>query len=154
MNWFTKLFSGGVTELVSSVGDTIDKLVTSDEERLQLKNELSKQMDDFRKSQMSHIENLEKEVSDRHKVDMASDSWLSKNVRPLMLIFTVVVTMMFAWVTTFSELTEVQTQTLMGWLPLLQNLLLGFVSFYVGGRSIEKFSHIRKGTNKKDNKNE
>ena len=152
MSWFTKLFSGGVTELVSSVGDTIDKLVTSDEERMQLKNELSQQVNDFRKSQMSHIENMEKEVSDRHKADMASDSWLSKNVRPIMLIFTIVTTMVFAWVTTFADLTEMQVNTLNGWLPLLQNVLLGFVSFYVGGRSLEKFNHIRHNPKHKENK--
>ena len=152
MSWFTKLFSGGVTELVSSVGDTIDKLVTSDEERMQLKNELSQQVNDFRKSQMSHIENMEKEVSDRHKADMASDSWLSKNVRPIMLIFTIVTTMVFAWATTFADLTEMQVNTLNGWLPLLQNVLLGFVSFYVGGRSFEKFNHIRHNPKHKENK--
>ena len=152
MSWFTKLFSGGVTELVSSVGDTIDKLVTSDEERMQLKNELSQQVNDFRKSQMSHIENMEKEVSDRHKADMASDSWLSKNVRPIMLIFTIVTTMVFAWATTFADLTEMQVNTLNGWLPLLQNVLLGFVSFYVGGRSLEKFNHIRHNPKHKENK--
>lgn len=149
MSWFTKLFSGGVSELVNSVGDTIDKLVTSDEERLTLKNELSKQMDEFKQSQMSHIENMEQQVSDRHKSDMASDSWLSKNVRPLMLIFIMVTTMLFAWFTTFADLTQMQIDTLEGWLPLLQNVLLGFVSFYVGGRSLEKFNHIK---NKKDNK--
>ena len=152
MSWFTKLFSGGVTELVSSVGDTIDKLVTSDEERMQLKNELSQQVNDFRKSQMSHIENMEKEVSDRHKADMASDSWLSKNVRPIMLIFTIVTTMVFAWTTTFADLTEMQVNTLNGWLPLLQNVLLGFVSFYVGGRSLEKFNHIRHNPKHKETK--
>ena len=152
MSWFTKLFSGGVTELVSSVGDTIDKLVTSDEERMQLKNELSQQVNDFRKSQMSHIENMEKEVSDRHKADMASDSWLSKNVRPIMLIFTIATTMVFAWATTFADLTEMQVNTLNGWLPLLQNVLLGFVSFYVGGRSFEKFNHIRHNPKHKETK--
>ena len=143
MSWFTKLFSGGVTELVSSVGDAIDKNVTSDKERMQLKNELSQQVNDFRKSQMTHIESMEKQSSDRHKADMASDSWLSKNVRPIMLIFVMVTTMCFAWVTTFSGLTELQIQTLNGWLPLLQSVLLGFVSFYVGGRSLEKFNHIK-----------
>ena len=152
MSWFTKLFSGGVTELVSSVGDTIDKLVTSDEERMQLKNELSQQVNDFRKSQMSHIESMEKQVSDRHKADMASDSWLSKNVRPIMLIFIMVTTMVFAWATTFADLTEMQVATLNGWLPLLQNVLLGFVSFYVGGRSLEKFNHIRHNPKHKENK--
>ena len=152
MSRFTKLFSGGVTELVMGIGDTIDKLVTSDEERMKLKNELSQQVSDFKKSQMQHVENMEKEVSDRHKADMASDSWLSKNVRPLMLIFTISTTMVFAWATTFADLTELQINTLNGWLPLLQNVLLGFVSFYVGGRSFEKFNHIRHNPKHKENK--
>ena len=42
MGWFQSLISGGVNKVVDSVGTAIDKLVTSDEEKLQLHNELAK----------------------------------------------------------------------------------------------------------------
>ncbi len=42
MSWFTNIFSSGVSGVIDSVGTAIDKLVTSDEEKMQLKNELIK----------------------------------------------------------------------------------------------------------------
>ena len=53
------------TKLIDSIGDSIDKNIESGEERQQ-------------------------SLTDRHKVDMSSDSWLSKNIRPLTLIFLMV----------------------------------------------------------------
>lgn len=47
MSWFTDLFSSGVAEVVDSVGNTIDKLVTSDEERGALKVEITKEINRF-----------------------------------------------------------------------------------------------------------
>lgn len=138
-NWFTSIFSSGASTLVDSVGSAIDNLVTSDEERLKLKNELSGQINNFKTEQMKHVTSLEEQISDRHAADMKSDSWLSKNVRPLTLVFLTTATVILAYVTTFSDLTTLQVETLKGWLPLLQVLLVTAFSFYFGGRSIEKF---------------
>lgn len=138
-NWFTSLFSSGASKLVSSVGSAIDSLVTSDEERLTLKNELNKQIDEFKETQMSHVENLEKQISERHANDMKSDSWLSKNIRPITLAFLTVATVLFMYFTTFMNLDPNQLTALQSWQPLLQVLLVTTFSFYFGGRSIEKF---------------
>lgn len=146
MSWITNLFSSGTSELVTSLGNAVDSLVTSDEERLTLKNALSAQVDDFKIKQMSHVENLEQEISDRHSSDMKSDSWLSKNVRPLALVFLTIATVLLAYITTFSNLTATQVTTLSGWLPLLQVLLVTSYSFYFGGRSIEKFAGRKDAT--------
>lgn len=142
MSWFTDLFSSGVSEVVTSVGDTIDKLVTSDEEKLTLKNELQTIMNDFEEKQLTHIESMEQQVTDRHKVDMQSDSWLSKNVRPLTLIFLTVTTVLLAYFTIFADLTTQQTTALDSWLPLFQTLLVTAYSFMYGGRVIEKVKGV------------
>jgi len=143
-NWFTNLFSSGVDKVVGSVGKAIDDLVTSDEERLQLKNALQKEMNGFKTSQMSHVENLEQQITDRHKTDMSSDSWLSKNIRPLALAFMTGATVLLAYLTIFAELTTGQVSALEAWLPLLTNLLMLIYGFYFGSRGIEKVVQMRK----------
>ena len=138
-NWFTNLFSSGVDKVVGSVGKAIDDLVTSDEERLQLKNALQKEMNGFKTSQMSHVENLEQQITDRHKTDMSSDSWLSKNIRPITLAFLTGTTVLLAYLTIFVPLEPQQLEALKSWQPLLQVLLVSAYTFYFGGRTIEKF---------------
>lgn len=138
-NWFTSLFSSGVEKVVGSVGDAIDKLVTSDEERLQLKNALQEEMNDFKRSQMDHVESLEQQITDRHSNDMKSDSWMSKNIRPLTLAFLTLTTVLLAYLTIFVPLAPEQLVALKSWQPLLQVLLVSAYTFYFGGRTIEKF---------------
>jgi hypothetical protein len=77
MNVLKKIFSAGASTVIDSVGSAVDRLVTSDEERLSLKNELA---------------NFDTEITNRHAADMASDSWLSKNIRPLTLAFLMIST--------------------------------------------------------------
>jgi len=71
-----KLFSGGAADLVKSVGGVIDDLHTSKEEKL----EAEKQIKDMI---MGYEAEMQKQVTERWKLDMNSDSWLSKNIRPL-----------------------------------------------------------------------
>jgi cation transport ATPase len=140
-NWFTNFFSSGIDKVVSSVGDAIDNLVTSDEERLQLRNAFEKEMNELKKSQMDHVENLEKQITDRHSNDMKSDNWLSKSIRPLTLAFMTVATVVFMYATTFMNLSVDQLRALESWQPLLQVLLVTTYSFYFGGRTLEKFKN-------------
>lgn len=147
MSFFSSIgsfFTGGFSSAIEAIGDAIDKNVTSDEERLVLKNELQREMNNFKSRTLDHIESMDKEISERHKNDMQSDSWLSKNVRPLVLVVLTATTMGFAYATTFADLTELQIRTLEGWLPLLQSLLLAAYTFYFGGRSFEKYKGVSK----------
>lgn len=147
MNWFTSLFSSGVDKVIDSVGSAVDELVTSDEERLTLKNELNRQMNEFAKEQLSHAENLEQQITDRHKADMTSDSWLSKNIRPLTLAFLTGTTVLLAYTTIFIPLDPAQIDALKSWLPLLQALLMSTYIFYFGGRTYEKVKGFVTKTN-------
>ena len=80
MSIFTKIFSSGATELVKGVGGVIDNLHTSKEEKLAAEQKIKELISNY------EVE-MEKTITDRWKADMNSDSWLAKNVRPLVLIF-------------------------------------------------------------------
>jgi len=82
-----KLFSGGAAELVKGVGGVIDNLHTSDEERLQAEAKIKELIANY------EVE-MEKNITSRWEADLKSDSWLSKNVRPMVLIFLIVCTML------------------------------------------------------------
>lgn len=144
------MFTGSISELVDKTGAAIDRLVTSDEERLALANELQKIANDAQKESNRAIEALEAEVTERHKNDMASDSWLSKNIRPLTLIFLTVAVTLLAYITVFD--TELNTKALEMWIDLFSALLLLVYGFYFGSRGIEKIMDMvtsRKGKSDK-----
>ena len=77
---------------------------------------------------------MEKEISSRWNADMKSDSWLSKNVRPLVLVFLVVSTVLMIFIDagTISFVVEPK------WTDLLQLVLITVIGAYFGGRSLEK----------------
>ena len=83
----SKLFSGGAADLVKGVGGVIDNLHTSAEEKLEAERKIKELVANYQ------IE-MEKNITSRWEADLKSDSWLSKNVRPMVLIFLIVCTML------------------------------------------------------------
>ena len=133
-------FSGSAGTIIEKTGEAIDRLVTSDEERLILKNEMAKIVNDEIKENHRHIEALESEVTSRHLADMKSDSWLSKNIRPLTLIFLTVAVVALAYLTVFKA--DVNPEALEMWIGLFTGLLMLVYGFYFGSRGIEKVMSI------------
>jgi hypothetical protein len=127
MSILSKIFSSGATELVKGVGDVIDNLHTSKEEKLAAELKIKELISNY------EIE-MEKNITSRWEVDMKSDSWLSKNVRPMVLIFLVVCTMLMIFIDagTINFLVEEK------WTDLLQIVLITVIGAYFGGRSFEK----------------
>jgi len=121
------IFGGGAEKLVESVGGVLDNLSTSKEEKLEAKRKIKELM-------VSHQVEVEKNVSERWKADMNSDSWLSKNVRPLVLVFTIACTMLLVFIDSGSIKFQVESQ----WVDLLQLTLITIIGAYFGGRSVEK----------------
>jgi hypothetical protein len=80
-----------------------------------------------------------REVSSRWSSDMKSDSWLSKNVRPLVMIFLTV--SMAAFIVTDSSTDGFDVKE--DWISLLSSLLLLVYGAYFGGRSLEKIQKMR-----------
>ena len=122
-----KIFSGGAADLVKGVGSVIDNLHTSAEEKLAAENKIKELIANY------EVE-MEKNITSRWKADMNSDSWLSKNVRPLVLIFLVVCTMLII----FIDAGKLQFNVKDSYIDLLQLVLITVIGAYFGGRSFEK----------------
>ena len=121
------LLSGGAAELIKGVGGVIDNLHTSKEEKLAAEQKVKELISSY------EIE-MEKNITERWKMDMASDSWLSKNIRPLVLIFLVVSTVLLVFIDAGVIAFEVKAS----WVDLLQLVLITVIGAYFGGRSLEK----------------
>ena len=80
------------------------------------------------------------EVSKRWSSDMSSDSWLSKNVRPMMLIFLTVST----WLLILMDSLNIDFGVSTEWIGLLKSLLITVFISYYGSRGIEKYQYISK----------
>ena len=79
-------------------------------------------------------------VTERWSSDMASDSYLSKNVRPLSLIFLTIATVVLIYLDSFNAEVVVPSE----WIELLKSLLLGIYIAYFGSRGLEKYKAIGK----------
>ncbi len=80
------------------------------------------------------------EVSKRWSSDMSSDSWLSKNTRPMMLIFLTIST----WVLILMDSLAIDFGVSTQWIDLLKSLLITVYVAYFGSRGIEKYQYISK----------
>ena len=127
MGVLNKLFSGGASKLVESVGGVLDNVITTKDEKLEAKRKLKELI-------LSHEAEMEKNITDRWSADMNSDSWLSKNVRPMTLIFLVVSTVLMI----FIDAGTIQFTVEEKWTDLLQLVLITVIGAYFGGRSLEK----------------
>ena len=126
-NILGKIFSAGASELVKNVGGVIDNLHTSKEEKLEAEQKIQQLISD-------HEAKMEQNITDRWSVDMKSDSWLSKNVRPMVLIFLVLSTVLMI----FIDAGTIQFTVEEKWTDLLQLVLITVIGAYFGGRSLEK----------------
>jgi hypothetical protein len=122
-----KILSGGAAELVKGVGGIIDNLHTSKEEKLAAELKIKEMI-------MGYEAEMQKQVTERWKMDMNSDSWLSKNIRPLVLVFLVVATVLLIFIDAGVISFKVEDK----WTDLLQLVLITVIGAYFGGRSLEK----------------
>ena len=122
-----KIFSGGAAELIKGVGGVIDNLHTSAEEKLEAERKIKELIANY------EVE-MEKNITSRWEADLKSDSWLSKNVRPLVLIFLIVCTMLLIFIDAGALKFEFKSS----WVDLLQLVLITVIGAYFGGRSFEK----------------
>jgi len=123
----SKILSGGAVNLVKKVGGVIDNLHTSAEEKLAAEAKIKDMI-------MGYEAEMQKQVTERWRLDMNSDSWLSKNIRPLVLIFLVVCTMLLI----FIDAGKINFNVKDSYVDLLQLVLITVIGAYFGGRSLEK----------------
>jgi len=138
-NFITRLFSSGATKLVEGIGGVLDELITSKDEKLAAELKIKELI-------AKHEVEMETEITSRWASDMNSDSWLSKNVRPMVLIFLVVSTVILV----FIDAGVIEFIVEDKWVDLLQLVLITVIGAYFGGRSMEKVNNNKK--NRKDEK--
>jgi len=124
MGIFKKLL--GTDKVIDSVGEIIDGVVTNKEEKLNAKAKIKEIMNSYK------IE-LEKNITARWEAD-ANGNVLTRSVRPLVLIFCIVCTMLLVFIDSGSIEFEVASK----WTDLLTMVLITIVGSYFGGRSFEK----------------
>jgi hypothetical protein len=127
MSILSQIFSSGAEGLVKGVGEVIDNLTTSKEEKLAAELKVKELIANYETE-------IEKNITARWDVDMKSDSWLSKNVRPMVLIFLVICTMLMIFIDAGTINFNVEEK----WTDLLQIVLITVIGAYFGGRSFEK----------------
>jgi len=113
--------------VVDRLGGLVDRFVRTKDEKAEFEKEMTEIL-------MEMEAEMEKNVTERWNADMASDSWLSKNVRPLVLVFLIVNTMILI----FIEAGVVAFNVKQEWISLLQLILTTVIASYFGGRSYEK----------------
>ncbi len=124
MKKLLSLLTGG---LIKDVGNVIDKLTTTDEERLAAKQKIQELLE-------KADQDAQTQITERWKLDMQSDSFLSKNIRPLVLIYLTVIFTALAFfdgnIGGFAVAEE--------YIPIFQSLLITVYGAYFVGRTWEK----------------
>lgn len=132
--------------LLNIGGKLVDKLIPDPQAKAVAQLELAKLAQSGELAVMANETELFKleqnNLTDRHKADMSSDSWLSKNIRPATLIFILVTYAIFGLMSAWDiEVNEPYVELLGQWGMLI-------MSFYFGGRTLEKIIDIRAKSNK------
>ena len=130
-----------LTALLEVGGKLIDKLIPDPQAKAKAQLDLAKMAQDGELAKMANDTELYKaeqnNLSDRHKADMSSDSWLSKNIRPMTLVAIFIGYFVFAMMSAFKlDANEVYVTLLGQWGMLV-------MSFYFGGRTLEKIMDMK-----------
>ena len=132
-NILAKLFGGAGGSIAEKISGIIDKHTFSKVEKAQFEKEMKEV---FIKAELD----LEKEITSRHANDMASDSWLSKNIRPLLTIFSLFLYTLFAMIDGNIGEFNIANQ----YVDLLGQIVIMSLRFYFTSRGIEKTAKIIK----------
>ena len=116
----------------------LDKFIPDPEAKAKAQKELLQMQQEGRLAELN-ADNIEaQELTKRQEADMASDSWLSKNIRPMTLIFILMV------YTIFAAMSAADIEVNNNYVELLGQWGMLIMSFYFGGRTMEKIMEMRK----------
>ena len=125
---------GAIMEIGSKV---LDKVLPDPETKAKAQAELVKLQQEGRLAELN-ADNIEaQELTKRQEADMKSDSWLSKNIRPMTLIFILLIYTIFGFMSAWDlEVNGPYVELLGQWGMLI-------MSFYFGGRTLEKIMNMK-----------
>lgn len=117
--------------LISPVSDIVKEVVVDRDKQDELNAKIEETILNYELS-------IESELTERLKLDMASDSWWSKNIRPLSLAFLLAIVTLLAFTDGNIEFGTYVFSVQKDWIDLFRALLLMAFGFYFGSRGIEK----------------
>ena len=126
-----------IAALVDVGMKVLDKFIPDPEAKAKAQAELLKMQQEGRLAELN-ADNIEsQELTKRTQADMASDSWLSKNIRPMTLIFILLV------YTAFAAMSAADIEVNNNYVELLGQWGMLIMSFYFGGRTLEKIMDMK-----------
>ena len=132
----------GIDDILAVGMKLVDKFVPDPQAKQEAQLKLLEMQQNGELAQLQADINEQNNVSDRWKADLGSDSWLSKNVRPMTLVALLVAYFIFATASAF-DLNVKQS-----YVELLGQMIMLIVSAYFGGRTLEKIMAMKKNDNK------
>jgi|TARA_R100001591_G_scaffold61033_2_gene70602 hypothetical protein len=126
-----KIFGNAAGGIVEKLGNVADKFITTGDEKRKFQKEMETLF-------INAEAEMQKNVTERWKADLEHGNWLTRSVRPLVLIFLIVSTVLLVFIDSGSIQFEVAEK----WVDLLQLTLITTVGAFFGGRSYEKGQRI------------
>ncbi len=120
----------------------LDKFVPDPEAKAKAQQELLKMQAEGRLAELQADVKEQEELTKRQQADVASDSWLSKNIRPMTLVFILAAYFLFAMMSAYGYDANEAYVTLLGQWGML------IMSFYFGGRTLEKILAMKEASKK------
>ena len=127
----------GIDDIVSVGMKLVDKLIPDPEAKAKAQLDLAKLAQEGKLADIQADVAEQQELTKRQQADMTSDSWLSKNIRPMTLIA------ILAGYFTFAMMSAFDIDTNKAYVELLGQWGMLIMSFYFGGRTLEKIIDMR-----------
>ena len=128
-----KIFGNAGGSVIEKLSNVANKFITTGDEKRAFQKDMEQIFLDAEAA-------MQKNVTDRWKADLEHGNWLTRSVRPLVLIFLIVSTVLMVFVDSGSVNFNVEQK----WTDLLQLVLMTTITAYFGGRSVEKFNQFKK----------
>ena len=127
-----KLFGNAGGGIVDKISGVVDRFVRTKDEKAEFEKQMTEILIEAEAA-------MQKNVTERWKADLEHGNWLTRSVRPLVLIFLIVATVLMVFIDSGSIHFEVEEK----WTDLLQLVLMTTIGAYFGGRSAEKFNQVK-----------
>ena len=128
-----KIFGNAGGSVLQKLSGVADKFITTGDEKRAFQKDMEQIFLDAEAA-------MQKNVTDRWKADLEHGNFLTRSVRPLVLIFLIISTVIMVFIDSGSINFNVEQK----WTDLLQLVLMTTIGAYFGGRSVEKFNQIKK----------
>ena len=128
-----KIFGNAGGGILKSLSNVADKFITTGDEKRAFQKDMEQIFLDAEAT-------MQQNVTERWKADLEHGNWLTRSVRPIVLVFLIVSTVVMVFVDSGSIVFNVEEK----WTDLLQLVLMTTIGAYFGGRSVEKFNQIKK----------